>query len=595
MDFPLIAEHFADHFSLGVLAPQTVRLKAARTSSIKQLLSFLNDLVRRIPKQSTSNLCIAHSNGICTKNTVLSTQGTLSLTIDITEEEMTEQDVAYVRVSSREQAENTNALEQQRQRVLDAGAKQVFQDIQKGKRDDRPAFQQLLALVKRGKIRTIIITRIDRISRSLITLKKLVDTLTEYEVSLVILDQKIDLGTAQGKLLLNMLGTLAEWEVDLLSERIQNGKKHQRKQKWAHGQGPWGYRVINHKYMLDQTPFLCLLTDRPDNYLELSQVQDPKLLLGRTIAELARDSIDIFFDKKGARRALKVIFEKYGIVKTSAKFNATDKIFHWTNRGFTLWLTNVVLDGHTSYIQSETVNGKRKALPQEKCQIIRDTHSDQRLFRDGEAATVKIIIQTNMNNGSGCFKPSLTSSDNYRKFAYQIGLVYCSECSSRCTSKGCDTTKEEYLYYACRHVGMGCNNRKSVKRRHIEESLIEALVEKSQSLNSSDSTSAEVPPAYSEALACLEAQLAALEQVPGFNPDINDLKTKLCQQIEEEKNPFLSQDQILDKSVDDLIRAGNNLAIWHLLSNDEKVEIYRKLVKKIYIRDGKVVSIVFNQ
>jgi DNA invertase Pin-like site-specific DNA recombinase len=539
-------------------------------------------------------LCATSTSGLCTKNNVISTQGNLSKTIDITEEEMTEQDVAYVRVSSREQAENTNALVQQRHRVLDAGAKQIFQDVQQGKRDDRPAFQQLLALVKRGKIRRIIITRIDRISRSLITLKKLVDTLAEYEVSLVILDQKMDLGTAQGKLLFNMLSVLAEWEVDLLSERVQNGKKHQRKQQWANGQSPWGYQVIDHKYVLDQTPFLCLLTDRPDNYLELSQVKDPKLLPGRTIAELARDSIDIFFDKKGARRALKVIFEKYGIVKTSAKFNGTQKIFHWTIPGFTLWLTNVVLDGHTSYLHSKTISDKRKALPQEEWQIIRDTHPDQRLFRDGEAAAVKIIIQTNMNNGSGCFKPSLTGSDNYRKFAYQIGLVYCSECSSRCTSKGCDTNNQEYLYYACRHAGIGCKNHKSVKRRHIEEALIEALVEKSQSLNSSDSTSAEVPPVYSEALACLEAQLAALEQVPGFNPDIDDLKIKLCQQIEEEKNPFLSQDQILDKSVDDLIRAGNNLAIWHLLNNDEKVEIYRKLVKKIYIRDGKVALILFN-
>jgi hypothetical protein len=93
----------------------------------------------------------------------------------------------------------------------------------------------------------------------------------------------------------------------------------------------------------------------------------------------------------------------------------------------------------------------------------------------------------------------------------------------------------------------------------------------------------------------LETQLAALEQIPGFNPDIEELKRKLQQQLEAEQNPFRSEDQLLDKSVEDLIRAGNNLAIWHLLNNDEKVEIYRRLVKKIYIRDGNVVSILFNR
>jgi predicted site-specific integrase-resolvase len=133
----------------------------------------LNDRFGNLFQVLTSVLCIPRLNEICTKTEVLSTQGSPSQPIDITEEEMTEQTVAYVRVSSREQAENTNALEQQRQRVMDAGVDRIFQDVQKGKRDDRPAFQELLARVKRGKIRKIVITRIDRILRSLITLKKL--------------------------------------------------------------------------------------------------------------------------------------------------------------------------------------------------------------------------------------------------------------------------------------------------------------------------------------------------------------------------------------------------------------------------------------
>ncbi|MBD2023816.1 recombinase family protein [Leptolyngbya sp. FACHB-711] len=509
-------------------------------------------------------------------------------------EEMTEEIVGYIRVSSREQAVDTNALEQQRARVIEAGAKQIFEDVQKGKNDKRPSFVKLIELVKRGKIRKIIITRIDRITRSLMTLKKLVDTLEEYGVSLVILDQKMDLSTAQGKMVLNVLGTLAEWEVDLLSERIQHGKKHQRIQEWANASCPWGYKVINRRYVLDHTPFLCLLTDRPDNYLELSQSTDLSLLPGRTIAQLARDCIDIFFAKKGARRAIKVIFEKYGIVKTHAKFNGFDKVFYWSARGFTLWLKNPVLDGHTSYLHYKTVRGKRRPLPEEEWQVIRDTHPEQRLFRDGEAAAVKALFEVNTCNASGAFQKSLTGTDNYRPFAYQTRLIYCQECGSRCTPKG-SSTNTEYLYYACRHAGVGCNNHKAIRRRNIEESLIEALVEKSHRLNQEESSTEETPLARSEALARLEARLEWLEQSPGFDPEIESLKQKTRQEIEEEKNPFLSKDKVFDSSVEDLIRAGNNLAIWHLLNNDEKVEIYCKLVHRIYIQDGKVVSVVFNQ
>ncbi len=189
-------------------------------------------------------------------------------------------------------------------------------------------------------------------------------------------------------------------------------------------------------------------------------------------------------------------------------------------------------------------------------------------------------------------KPS--DPNNYRPFAYQTGLIYCEECGARCTAKS-TSTSIKYLYYACRHAGIGCNNHKSIKRSNIEESLIEALVEKSHGLNQEGAEVTDTLPAQSELLTRLEAKLAWLDQSPGFDPEIEDLKQKTRQQIEEQKNPFLSKDQVSDSSVMDLIRAGNNLAIWHLLNNDEKVEIYRKIVHKIYIRNGKVTSIVFNQ
>lgn len=581
-------------FLFGFTAYLEAAIRQSLYSTLKALILFWNSFIFSLFLLSTWVLCITHLNRICPKKVVFSVQGETPESIMNTIEEMIEQVIGYVRVSSREQANNTNALEQQRARVAEAGANQIFEDVQKGRDKKRPSFEKLIELVKRGKIRKIIITRIDRISRSLTTLKELVATLNEYGVSLVILDQKLDLDTAMGKMWLNMLGTLAEWEVDLLGERIQHGKKHQRTQRWANGSCPWGYEVVDHQYVLDQTPFLCLLSDRPDDYLALSQATDFAVLPQRTISELARDCIAIFFEKKGARRALKVIFEKYGIVKTHAKFNGTDKVFHWTIRGFVLWLKNPVLDGHTAYLQYKTVRGKRLLLPESEWQIARDTHPDQRLFRDGEAAAVKTIFQTNTCNASGAFQRTLTGTDNYRPFAYQTGLIYCQECGSRCTPKG-NSSNNEYLYYACRHAGLGCHNHKAVKRRNIEESLIESLVEKSHRLNQEVLASNDTLPAQSEILARLEAKLTWLEQSPGFDPEIEDLKRKVRQEIEEEKNPFLSEDKIFDSSVEALIRAGDNLAIWHLLNNDEKVDIYRKLVKKIYIRDGKVVSVVFNQ
>jgi hypothetical protein len=81
--------------------------------------------------------------------------------------------------------------------------------------------------------------------------------------------------------------------------------------------------------------------------------------------------------------------------------------------------------------------------------------------------------------------------------------------------------------------------------------------------------------------------------IPNFDPDLEKLKEKTRQQIAEEINPFASG-SLLDKTAEELIRAGNNLAIWNTLSNDDKVKIYPKLVGRITIRHGEVESIVLN-
>lgn len=576
-------------------------LQSFNFSSIHPLIKnfyslHLRKLFRLFSKKYSQFLCILNSNGLCTKKMVeLANQSLNSTTLNI-EEEMEKLDIGYARVSSREQAENTNALEQQIARLKDAGAKHILCDVEKGKKDERLQYQELIRLVEAGKVRKVIITRIDRITRSLPTLRKIVDILQKYDVNLVILDQKLDLSTPQGKLMLNMLGLLAEWEVDLLSERIKRGKEHQRKQVWANGSCPFGLIVIERKYFLDLTPFLCLLTDRPENYRDFysNSIDENAIsdLPHRTVAEIARDCIEIFLQVKGVTPALKKIFEKYGICKTKAKSNGTDKVLHWSKRGFSLWIQNPILDGHTSYSKYEqSIDGKRKCKPRDQWQIIRNTHPDQRLFRDGEAEEIQHIIQANIQMCGGAFGTT-HRQEGYRPYAYQIGLVYCGECGSRCTHKGVYTSSYQYRYYACRHAGVGCKNSKNVLQPDIEEALITTLLEKSQNLTQEQGNTAQVIPFKTERLQQLEGQLAFLEQFPGFNPGAEELKADLKRQIEEETNFFQSQ-RLEDKTVEEIIRAGNNLGVWRTLSNNEKVQIYRRIVHRIFLCNGQVESIVF--
>ncbi|MGG6238728.1 fdxN element excision recombinase XisF [Nodosilinea sp. AN01ver1] len=512
-------------------------------------------------------------------------------------------EVGYVRVSSREQAEDSNALEQQRARIQATPAEQIFEDIQPGSQDNRPNFQQMMEQVRKGKIKKIYITRIDRITRSLMTLKLLVEELEEHEVTLAILDQNLDLSTPQGRLMLNLLGMLAEWEIDLMSERIKHGKAHARKQKWANGSCPFGYVVKDHKYYLDDRPYLCLLEDRPDNYKDyledhLSEevfLQLPK----RTVAQVARDCIELVFEYQGVNRGLQAAQRRYGFGKTLSKRNGTDSILHWSKTGFSLWLINPILDGHTCYLKDFRKGKKRLMKKVEDWNIICNTHPDQRLLKDGERDELLRLRKRNMRmSGSAFFhKEDLApKGQNYKPFAWQTGLVFCGECGSLCTQKSVSHNGEQkYAYYACRHSGYGCNNKKSMRKSDIENAVIKYLLERSKGLNapSEEADNAEKIPKKSRRQLDLEEQLLALENFPRFNLNVEAIKEQIQQQIREEINPFMNGN-FDSQEIKDLIRAGNNLGIWQTLTNDDKTRIFQHLIHKIIIHNGEVEKVILH-
>lgn len=448
-------------------------------------------------------------------------------------------------------------------------------------------------LVKNKQVDEVIITRIDRKARSLPKLRECIDIYQQAGVNLRILDQQIDLNTSQGKLMINVLGSLAEWETDLLSERIRHGKEHRRNKRAACESYPWGYQVVNDKYQLDTRLFFCLISDRPDNYLELYNEENVTKLPGLTIKQIARDCIDIFLQVQGISRALKVIFTKYGLVKIHKNRNSRDSILHWTTAGFNKWLTNPVLRGHTAYFQRITISkGKRKKNKPEDWQLIHDTHPEYKLITEAEAVEIQQILKFNSKTGSFSFNQDPNHPVCYREYAYQTGLVFCAECGSKCITKSARYKQGMYYYYfACRYADMGCGNKKSTRKSNIEKALIHTLVQRSQILANELDEQLTIEQEKSEKLKQLESRLEALEKISGFDPDLEKLKEKIRLQIAEEVNPFLS-DSILNKSTEEIIRAGNNLAIWHTLSPDEKVKVYHQLVHQITIRNAEVEEVI---
>jgi DNA invertase Pin-like site-specific DNA recombinase len=113
---------------------------------------------------------------------------------------------------------------------------------------DRPALQKLLDLVRAKKIDVIVVYKVDRLTRSLADFAKLVHLFDAHEVSFVSVTQSFNTTSSMGRLTLNVLLSFAQFERDVIGERVRDKvAASKRKGLWVGGSIPLGYRSANKK------------------------------------------------------------------------------------------------------------------------------------------------------------------------------------------------------------------------------------------------------------------------------------------------------------------------------------------------------------
>jgi DNA invertase Pin-like site-specific DNA recombinase len=142
--------------------------------------------------------------------------------------------VGYTRVSTVSQT-----LVQQNAALEAAGVTKTFSDTMSGARDDRPGLAALMEYVREGD--TIVVWKLDRLGRNTLHTLETVKALMDRGVTLVSTSDGIDSSTAAGRMMIGVLGSLAEYERELVRERTvlkrqasrANGTRFRRPKKVA--------------------------------------------------------------------------------------------------------------------------------------------------------------------------------------------------------------------------------------------------------------------------------------------------------------------------------------------------------------------------
>lgn len=332
--------------------------------------------------------------------------------------------IGYCRVSTKEQSERTNALKQQKDRVSMIGVERIIVDVESSYKDKyRQGLNELMSLVKMGLVHEVVITRLDRLGRSVLELNKIVQEMQKYKCVLRALDDNINLDTVDGRLHFNLLASFAQSESDRLSERIKHGMEHRRANLMPQTNIPFGYLHLDGKYILDTKPYLCTIKDK----IEHSKYQ------------ISTDIVLIYLSVKSVAQTQEKMLDYYGHSML-------------TYDGYRYWLNNLTLDGHTVYKNTG--------------QIHYNTHRG--IISPCQRREIELTKK----------QSSYTRRHTKGKIYPFSGKVVCGDCGGNCIIINS-------IHYFCsnrRSHKINCNNGKQTSIERIEKGFIGELLRRSESL-----------------------------------------------------------------------------------------------------------------
>jgi site-specific DNA recombinase len=356
---------------------------------------------------------------------------------------------AYARVSTTNQLlENDSSLDTQLHRIRQRASyesdeakhsgrrawritAEYREEGRSGKDTERPALQRMLADVAAGKLDAVCVTKIDRITRSLIDFYDLWSAFEEHHVEFFALDDKFETASATGRAMLKITLVFAELERERTSERTREKTLARRSAgKWFGGQIPFGYRV------------------HPTNKTSLEV--DP------ATAKLVRTEFFEKFLEVGSARAVLRHVNRRGILRPTGT----------SRRGKKLGGTSFAAQGVLTLLSNPVYVGKRRMESGELIDCSWPGIIEPELFQRAQDLLAR----------NSADRPNPRRSPHY---VYLLeGLLRCGSCHggmSRAIGHG---RTRAYFYYRCsrkqRSAGHACMLRE-VPAEAVEKFVLEQL------------------------------------------------------------------------------------------------------------------------
>ena len=158
--------------------------------------------------------------------------------------------IGYVRVSTDKQADRGISLEAQADKIRAMAVVHtadlvdiVVDGGESAKNLNRPGMMRLLGVVEARQVHGVIVAKLDRLTRSVKDLCELLERFERREVALISVAESLDTSSAAGRLVLNIMAAVSQWEREAIGERTRDALRHKRNQGERVGNIRFGYRL----------------------------------------------------------------------------------------------------------------------------------------------------------------------------------------------------------------------------------------------------------------------------------------------------------------------------------------------------------------
>jgi DNA invertase Pin-like site-specific DNA recombinase len=166
--------------------------------------------------------------------------------------------VGYIRVSTEDQAKEGISLEHQEAKVKAYASIHNLELVEilrdegaSGKDLEREGLGKLLDLVESGKVESVIVYKLDRLSRKTLDALSLIESFESKGIAFHSISEKVDTKSATGKFFLTIISAVAQMERDLIAERTKDALSHKKKNgEWV-GRIPFGFKVLDKRLVED--------------------------------------------------------------------------------------------------------------------------------------------------------------------------------------------------------------------------------------------------------------------------------------------------------------------------------------------------------